>query len=97
MQRKALGLFACANMAPGGDPVIYDCGDDVQRLATREGAMEGLQRVHYIFSAPQRVIRSMDPDDSFKGPNMATLHGMQSSILSNSTFPHQAWTEPQKS
>jgi hypothetical protein len=53
MQRKALGLFACANKAPGGDPVIYDCGDDIQRLATREGAMEGLQRVHYIFSAPQ--------------------------------------------
>jgi hypothetical protein len=39
----------------------------------------------------------MDPDDSFKGPNMATLHGMQSSILSDSAFPHQAWTEPQKS
>jgi hypothetical protein len=40
MQRKALGLFAFANMAPGGDPVIYDCGEEVRVIA--EGASEGL-------------------------------------------------------
>jgi hypothetical protein len=90
MQRKALGLFAFANMAPGGDPVIYDCGEEVRVIA--EGASEGLQNVHYIFAAPQHVQRSKNPEDPFEGTNMAMLRGLQSSILSNSAFPSHAWS-----